>query len=189
MSRSGCVNEQGTRGRLYALCGLPQAGKSTAGNAWVKGAPPGRPRVVLAGDDFRVSVLGAEYVPSAEHLIFSFIDTAAAALLRRGFDVLIDETSTSKPSLCRYLRLDHNFELLIIDTSAEECKRRALANNRPYLIPVIDRLSPRLEFLKMEWHTLRQELLEQIEHRLSTDVVIGLLDNSRPLNHNEAMLA
>ena len=179
MSRSGHVNTQGTPGRLFALCGLPHAGKSSYANEWVRGAhfeytpvarfEVTRPRVVIAGDDFRWSALGAEYLAHAEHLIFSLMDTAALALLRRGFDVLIDETSTSKPTLMRYLRMDASVELIFVDTPAEECKRRAVANGRPHLLPVIDRLAPRLAELRHNWPRLREDLVAQIEHRLAVD--------------------
>lgn len=194
MSRSGFVNENGDRGRLHALCGLPQAGKSTFANKWVQGpfclddegcfpnnvavnylrdeVTISRPRVVLAGDDFRYALTGHEYLPHAEAHVFSVLDTAALALLRRGFDVLIDETSTSKPTLLRYLRLDPQMKLIFVDTPPDECKRRAIANGRDYLVPVIDRLAARLENLRLGWDAgIREDLLSQIEHRMSEDVV------------------
>lgn len=188
MSRSGYVNDQQERGRLYFTVGVPAAGKSTVCNDFVKNPPLAssipsefpeldyvhveRPRVVIAGDDFRVATLGREYVPSSEHLIFSLMDTAVAALLHRGFDVLIDETSTSRPTLMRYLRLDPNASPIFLDTPREECERRAVAAGRPYLLPVIERLWPRFEKLRANWPTIRKELLEQVEHRLSTEVTV-----------------
>jgi predicted kinase len=188
LSRSGYVNSEQKRGRLFALVGLPAAGKSTYANDWARfrdeptrlkaerwlegdfeGWEP-RPRVVLAGDDMRQAVHGPhEYVARAEHLIFSLIDTAAAALLLRGHDVLVDETSTSRPTLRRYLRLDKSVELIFVDTPAEECKRRALAANRPRLLRVIDRLAPRLERLKADWPAMRDELLKDVEHLVLED--------------------
>jgi predicted kinase len=190
MSRSGYVNDQQERGRLYFTVGVPAAGKSTVCNDFVKNPPlthdgridrgdpdaseyyVSRPRVVIAGDDFRVATLGREYVPSSEHLIFSLMDTAVAALLHRGFDVLIDETSTSRPTLMRYLRLDPNASPIFLDTPREECERRAVEAGRPYLLPVIERLWPRFEKLRANWPAIRQELLEQVEHRLSTEVTV-----------------
>jgi len=127
--------------------------------------------VVVSGDDIRFAIHGSEYIPGAEALVFTIIDITALALLRRGFDVLIDETSTSKPTLMRYLRLDTNAEPIFMDTPTEECRRRAIANNRPYLLPVIERLAPRFEKLRHNWPQIRAELLEQVEHRLSEDQV------------------
>lgn len=168
MSRSGFVSDNGP-GRLFALVGLPHAGKSTFANRWVREAstdPAGtwRPRVVLAGDDFRLALHGQEYVAQAEHFVFSTLDVAAAALLLRGFDVLIDETSTSKPTLMRYLRLDPKVELIFVRTPTLECKRRATANGKAFLHRVIDRLEPRLRDLEANWPQLRAELLSQVEH-------------------------
>ncbi len=181
MSRSGYVNDQQERGRLYFTVGVPAAGKSTVCNDFVKNPPlsndpdnacVARPRVVISGDDFRVATLGREYVPSSEHLIFSLMDTAIAALLHRGFDVLVDETSTSRPTLMRYLRLDPNASPIFLDTPREECERRAVEAGRPYLLPVIERLWPRFEKLRASWPSVRKELLEQVEHRLSTEVTV-----------------
>lgn len=184
MSRSGYVNDRQGRGRLFFLVGCPHSGKSTYANRWAREAPADYvnessrvevfcPRVIIAGDDFRVATLGREYVPSSEHLIFSLMDTAIAALLHRGFDVLVDETSTSRPTLMRYLRLDPNATPIFMDTPRAECERRALAAGRDYLLPVIDRLWPRFEKLRAHWPETRQELLAQVEHRLSTEVTVG----------------
>lgn len=176
MSRSGFVNVAAERGRLFALVGLPHSGKSTYANTWAREckqfgtsgphAVVQRPRVVIAGDDFRHALYGSDYISRAEHVVFTMMDTAIAALLLRGFDVLVDETSTSKPTLMRYLRLDPACELIFIDTPADECKRRAIANNKPELIRVIDRLAPRLANLKTNWCSIRAELLPQVEHLL-----------------------
>jgi predicted kinase len=187
LSRSGYVNGEQERGRLFALVGLPHSGKSTYANDWAqfKDEPTRlksqrwlegdfeswkpRVRVVLAGDDFRHAIHASDYLPRAEHLVFSHVDTAAAALLLRGYDVLMDETGTSRPTLMRYLRLDPKVELIFVDAPAEECKRRALANNRPRLLPVIDRLAPRLERLRAGWPAMREELLKDVEHLVLED--------------------
>lgn len=186
MSRSGFVNVDQSRGKLYALCGLPHAGKSTWANSWAKESIiTQRPRVVLAGDDFRWALTGHEYLPHAEAHVLAVIDTAALALIRRGFDVLIDETSTSKPTLMRYLRIDPHFKLIFIDTPADECRRRVRETGREYLLPVIDRLEPRLNRLKQEWEQIKPKLLEEVEHRMTGDVTIGLISNEDPIASTE----
>lgn len=165
IKRSGSVNKNGERGRLSFLCGLPQSGKSRYSTLFAQETGP-RPRVIISGDDFRLALTGQEYSPRAEAMVFSVMDTAILALLDRGYDVLVDETSTSRATLMRYLRLDPDAEMIFIDTPAEECKRRALENERPYLVRVIDRLAPRLDKFRQGWESLRQELLVQIEHRI-----------------------
>jgi predicted kinase len=183
VSRSGYVNTDNTRGRLYATVGLPHSGKSTFANRWAREgraialfdsevaaiSEVVRPRVVIAGDDFRRAIHGTDYIARAEHIVFSAMDTAVAALLERGYDVLVDETSTSKATLMRYLRLDPDVDLVFVDTPADECKRRALANGRPYLVKVIDRLAPRLDNLRENWGTIRTDLLSQVEHLVLRD--------------------
>lgn len=183
MSRSGFVNDAGERGRLYFTVGLPHSGKSTFANEWAKQAGMDvvkrddiyyiqRPRVVIAGDDFRWALTGHEYLPHAESHVFSVMDTAALAHLRRGYDVLIDETSTSKPTLMRYLRLDPNAKPLFMEATPEICKERARKNGRDYLVRVIARLAPRLVSLQNDWATIRADLLSQIEHRMSEDIAV-----------------
>jgi hypothetical protein len=124
------------RGNLYFTVGLPQSGKSTYCDQWVR--QPGRqhrltrsswgfsqtvpgpslshpkgncgrslsPRVVIAGDDFRKALYGRSYRIEAEATVFAMMDVATRALLDRGFDVIIDETCTTEQTLLRYLRLD-----------------------------------------------------------------------------------
>ena len=104
--RSGSINPDGERGRLYFTVGLPGSGKSTLLNNLVRETTKERPSVIISGDDLRIALHGSEYIPRAESMMFSVMDITILALLERGFDVYVDETSTSKPTLMRYLRLD-----------------------------------------------------------------------------------
>ena len=148
-----------TPGRLHFTVGLPQSGKSTLANRWarnyeepartftvpsrtftlwtVTGPPYGSrvelhcaPRVVVAGDDFRNAIHGREYVPESEGVVFAAMDVATRALLRRGFDVLVDETCTTQSTLLRYLRLDQKAVPVFVDTPVEVCLERARASGR-----------------------------------------------------------
>lgn len=72
----------------------------------------------------------------------------------------------------RYLRMDPGAEPIFLDTPREECERRAIAAGREYLLPVIARLAPRFERLKANWPAIKAELLEQVEHRLISEVAV-----------------
>ena len=182
--RSGSVK----RGRLFFLVGLPQSGKSFVANKWFKKpeldydfdggeaqdpiVTVEKPRVVLGGDDFRHAVHGREFQAESEGLVFATMDVCAKALLDRGFDVLIDETSTTEATLCRYLRIDPEATPIWIDTPVEVCKQRALASGRDYLIRPIERMAAQLAHPKANYKEIRAKLLAYLTERKISDVPI-----------------
>lgn len=190
-SRSGYVSSNGP-GRLHFLVGLPCSGKSTFANRWACYADedassrvlevltkyrqdgtvslPLRPRVVIAGDDFREGLHGKEYLPTAEPFVFATMDAAARALLLRGYDVLIDETSTTYWTLTRYLKVDLDASPIFIDTPVEECKRRALEAGRDYLVPHIERMHTPLTMMRHNWHEAFGRLREETCQRNQQDI-------------------
>jgi predicted kinase len=150
--------------RLYFMVGLPRSGKSTLAAKWLtenlrlihdqNGQVIGTtnpPRVVLNGDDFRHAVYGRDFCPEGEGLVFASIDVAARALLRAGYDVLIDETGTTESTIKRYLKIDPDAEAIWVDTPEEECVRRATITNKPYLIPPIKRMAEQMKLLRLYW--------------------------------------
>lgn len=182
--RSGSVNLDGDRGQLFFLVKLPQSGGSSFGNAWAREAPyfegdwtdppqVSRPRVVLGGDDFRIGVHGMEYLRTSEGLVFATLDAAARALLSRGFDVLIDETSTTPETLLRYLLIDINAQPILIDTPEEECVRRALASGKNYLVEPIRQMARQKEELLKDWPAALERVRRRILERYPNDVVRG----------------
>lgn len=168
------------RGKLYATVGLPRSGKSTYADKWVLGdeLPPRgdefdiftvrkleRPRVIVAGDDFRTALHGKEYLLEAEAQVFATMDVAIRALLARGFDVIIDETCTTEDTLSRYLRLDLNFTPVFIDTPAEVCVERALATGKDYLVLPIQNMARQLADLRPRWDETRARLTARLRQR------------------------
>ncbi len=172
--RSGSVSGfRAGPGRLFFTVGLPQSGKSTWCNAWVRDAGKhDRPRVVLAGDDFRHGLHGHEYLVEAEAFVFAAMDLAARALLRRGFDVMMDETATSEGTILRYLRIDIDAVAIFIDVPAEECKARARAAGRDYLLGPIDRMAAQLARLRDSWHETLARLKSYVRTRAGHDVPV-----------------
>jgi hypothetical protein len=150
------------KGKLFFTIGLPRSGKTDYCNRWVEEghwtwhAKQGKgsteftiqiinARVVVGGDDFRTAIYGREFQAEAEGLTFATMDVAIRALLSRGHDVIIDETSTTKETIKRWLRIDIEAKPVYIPCSVEECKKRALTTGKPYLIPAIERMSKQLE--------------------------------------------
>ena len=169
--RSGVIE----KGHLFYTVGCPHSGKSTYANNWVDGFISGlheNNRVVLGGDDFRSALTGHEFVLQAEGMVASCIDIAAKALLNRGFDVLIDETSSTEATLIRYYRLDINALPIFIDTSREECIRRAIANKRDYLVGPINRIANQLERIRPKWDETIKSIKEYVENVQKTGVTV-----------------
>lgn len=184
-----------TRGRLFYTIGLPRSGKTTYANAWLCGPFPGmlgpfarrdnhifydsrldqitikRPRVVLSGDDFRRAVYQAEYSRTGECLVFGILDTAARALLARGFDVLMDETATTQATLTRYYLIDFDAQPIIIDTPEEECIRRAIEGGKPHLVEPIRMMAEQMKEQLKDWPAAIERVKAAIARRYPNAIV------------------
>jgi predicted kinase len=182
--RSGSVNLDGDRGRLFYTIGLPQSGKSSAANAWVReayqregdlvvGPQIERPRVIVSGDDFRQATYQAEYWRQGESLVFALMDASVRALLSRGFDVLIDETSTTEQTLLRYYLIDFNAQAILIDTPEEVCAQRAIANGKDFLVQPIRQMARQKAALLKDWPAAIERVKAHILTRYPNDVVRG----------------
>ena len=160
---------------LYYTIGLPRSGKSTLCDEWVnynldinkhhqfyhrdysyKGmdhaiVPPAykneQPRVIICSDDIRIALHGRRYITQAEETVHSIQRIMIRALLNRGFDVIVDGTHTTKNSIKRMLGFDKNAQYVYINTSAEECQKRAIETDQPDLCDVISRMELSLQEL------------------------------------------
>lgn len=150
-------------GHLYFLISMPRAGKSTFARKWLELRQAGdNPRVIVNQDTLRVAFHGEVYKKEAEPAIFVFADYMAKSLLLNGFDVLMDETSSSIETLKRYYRLDRDAVPIWMDTPKEICIQRALDLGQNYLLPVIERIHFQIEWLKPRFHEVRKEILLSI---------------------------
>jgi predicted kinase len=78
--------------KVYLLCGLPGAGKST----WARKKVAEEPlTVILSRDDFRTMIHGGVYVFDKifEALIKDMEHKALSVCLEQGFNVILDETN------------------------------------------------------------------------------------------------
>jgi predicted kinase len=177
-------------GKLYYCVGLPRSGKSTYCQQWVRQVEADTerirtvggddfdvivritspPRAIVSGDAVRQALHGHAYLPEAEGHVFATMDTMARALLLSGFDVMIDETSTTEATISRYLKIDPDAVPVWFDASAEVCIERALATNRPYLVEPIKRMAAQLATLKAEYPVNLYRLREYALMRQNHDV-------------------
>lgn len=172
LERSGLIGNR--PGRLFFTIGLPRSGKSTIANAWATSGDDDfcvSPRVVLGGDDFRLALHGQEYHRDAEGMVFATIDVAARALLSRGHDVLIDETCTTEQTLLRYLLIDIDATPILVETSEEECVRRALDNNMDYLVAPIRHMARQMRELLRGWPEAIHRVRRHIRCRYHNDSI------------------
>lgn len=140
------------------MVGLPRSGKSTFIKDW-QDSPVCFPRVVLCADVFREVILGQPYRKAAEPIVHAHVLTAARALIKSGYDVMIDECNTSKRSLYSIFEIDPAAEYVMVKTPTETCRQRALALNQGALLPVIDRAARQLAVLDVE--AVRKEVIEK----------------------------
>jgi hypothetical protein len=177
-----------TSGKLFFTVGLPRSGKSSYAREWIKGdlppicgdeydalewrLPGERPRVVICGDDVRTGLHGYSFLPQAEGFVFAIMDVAIRSLLIGGYDVLVDETSTTPETIKRYLRIDINAEPVFIDTPASVCQMRAMQDGKPYLAGPIDRMAKQLQELRANWDSIVGSIKEYLESRKTQDVTV-----------------
>lgn len=159
--------------KLYFTVGLPRCGKSTLAYKWLNkesdikvegysgrlaneyecGPKTARrffPRAVVNGDDFRMAIHGDIYHKETEGFVGAAVFAAIRALLLTGHDVLFDETNSSEWSIRRIFEINPQAVAIRVDTPLQICEERALANNQPYLIPVIQRVDRNLQKLDIE---------------------------------------
>jgi predicted kinase len=165
-------------GRLFFLCGAPRSGKSTYCQKWLNNPSSccqnwiddyvfSNPRVIVSGDSIRLATHGKRYNRLCEDSVFSTLHIMTRTLLISGFDVLVDETNTSKISIQRMLEIDNNAIAIVIDTPEDVCIERAISTNQLDLIPAIKRISKNLKIIKDDGgiHVFMNKILEEIKER------------------------
>jgi hypothetical protein len=133
-------------GNVSFTVGLPRSGKSVfSKNTWqFEAGYEGAGRVVLSGDDFRYAVYNQRFSVIGEELVRASVITSARALCKN-YDILIDETNTSKTSILQILSIDHNAHCYFITTKKDICIDRACKDGFYDLIPSIERMAKNLE--------------------------------------------
>lgn len=176
------------RGKLHFTIGLPRSGKSTYCEDWIKGelvdGPPLsrpydtifqmwhllRPRVIVAGDKVRHALHGHAYLPEAEGHVFAAIDTMVSALLLTGFDVIIDETATTRATIRRYFKIDPEAVPVWINVDEDVCIQRAVDSGKAYLVEPIKRMARQLAKLKADYPHNFLRLQEYARMRQNHDI-------------------
>jgi predicted kinase len=157
--------------RLHFVVGLPRSGKSTYCDHWVRQAG-GCPRAVVGGDDFRHAVYGSAFRREAESLVFAAMDTTCRALLRRGFEVIVDETHTTEESLRRVLRIDPDAVPHWLDVPIEVCEERARSTGKDFLVAPIRLMAGQLAQLRERLPETLRRLRDEVRVRHAADITL-----------------
>ena len=125
---------------LILTVGLPHSGKST----WAiqQGFP------IVNPDSIRLALHGQAYIQEAEGFVWQIAYLMARALFIAGHEtVIIDATNISEKRRNQWAGRFPNARVVLekFNTSKEECIERAKKNNRPDLIPIIEKMAANIE--------------------------------------------
>jgi predicted kinase len=132
-----------TERRLVMTVGLPRSGKST----WARqdGSP------IVNPDAIRLSLHGAAWRAEAEPMVWAVAKLMVAALFEAGHDeVILDATNTTRARRDEWEDRRWRRVYMPFDTPKEVCLARALAAEKPDLLPVIERMAAALEPVQEE---------------------------------------
>lgn len=136
--------------RLRIMHGFPLSGKSTEADrqreseGWV----------VVCPDDFRLALYGQEFSKEAEPLVWYVVEGTVKALLARNHNVLVDATHLTKWSREKWIEVAKEMGVMLdvsaMITSPHVCKERAIADGKPHMVAVIDRMASQFEAVDAE---------------------------------------
>ncbi len=133
---------------VIIMVGLPLSGKSTAVDSIIK-SPMTDHYTIVCPDDVRMAMHGQEFFGPAEPMVWGVVDVMARSLLSRDKKIIVDSTNVTNWERNNWIRLAEKmgktWGIFHIDTSREECVRRAKADNRYGMIQVIERIADKFE--------------------------------------------
>lgn len=131
------------KSKIICLIKSARAGGSTFAQKWLQESDPdGFQRVVVNGDNIRLSLYNKRYCSNGEGFVHAIEEVMIRSLLmNENQKLLLDDTHTTKSSIKKVLQLDIDAEFIFIDTPKDVCYERARATNQEDLITkgVIDR--------------------------------------------------
>ena len=104
--------------KLICMVGLPRSGKTT--EAKKMGFP------IVCPDAVRLAMHGEAFIPSAERMVWTMAEYMVKALFLAGHStVILDATNTTIKRRNEWKSKEWNTEFVAINTSVEECLKRA----------------------------------------------------------------
>lgn len=129
---------------VYLMRGLPCSGKSTKAKELSESASA----PIVSRDAIRLAVHGQPYIESAEPLVDTFKRYAILSLVYAGHrTIIVDECNVDRFKAKKYIsnifkstKIKLRIVDVVVDTSKEECIKRAGACGQDYLVPVIEKM-------------------------------------------------
>lgn len=123
---------------LYITVGLPRAGKST----WCR--EMGWP--IVNPDSIRLSIHGKEFDAKHEQLVWWTTKIMVESLFCAGNDkVILDSTMMTHARRQEWKAPEYEIVYVIFKTSQQVCEGRAVAEGRPHMVGVIQRMAAQYE--------------------------------------------
>jgi len=128
---------------LICMAGIPYSGKSTMAKeiAAEKNAP------IVCPDCIRVAIHGCKFIPSAEGLVWAIAKIMVSSLFLTGIDnVILDATNTTPERRKEWMSSKWNTVFYAVDTSKEECIKRAKDLGDYTILPIIEKMFEQKDF-------------------------------------------
>jgi len=130
---------------LIMMVGLPRSGKTTIARNL------GHP--IVCPDAVRFAIHGQRYISEAEAFVWPVTKAMVKALFLAGHDtVILDATNTTKKRRAEWKNKKWVRKYWQVNTTAEECKQRAINENDSEIIPVIARMASEFEPITLDEH-------------------------------------
>ena len=128
---------------LILMVGLPRSGKTTI--AQKTGYP------VVNPDAVRLALYGAAFIRDAERMVWTMVHYMVESLFLAGHNtVVLDATNTTKKRRAEWFSDKWATTFIQLDTSEDECLRRAMDGGRLDLVPVIKEMAENYELPDVE---------------------------------------
>lgn len=122
---------------LYMMVGLPRSGKSTL----CKKLSLSRGIPIVNPDSIRLALYGEVFLPQAERMVWSIAHYMVESLFIAGHEeVLLDSTSISRSVRDEWRNKQWTRHFIVVQTPRDECLKRAINDDKEYLVPVINRM-------------------------------------------------
>jgi hypothetical protein len=194
---------------VYFFVKLPRAGGSTLARKWERFetdyreylSRPGitlcdknecirdNPRVIINDDTIMNVISGHRYSSYAKGFTHEVKFIMLKYFMKLGYDIIIDDTHTSYRSLEQILSVAPQARPIVINTSVEECIRRARATNQPDLERPINRMEDNLRNLYSHWAVWYGDWMfpydykEHFNQQNWDRIVNSIRDNIKPEKH------
>lgn len=120
--------------KLHMMVGLPRSGKSTCA------ANSGYP--IVCPDAIRLALHGQRWRSESEPMVWAAAHLMVDALFHAGHkDVVLDACNVTEARRKEWESTQYACVFHVVDTSKEECIKRALESGMPDLLPVIERMA------------------------------------------------